>query len=146
MMAGCYRQPVRHFSAGGELRLGVVSVVGWIVAELVLLGLFHRSSSVMLGALGLLLSLPLMSLPRIWYREHWRRQVRGNGNGSGVKLAIYGAGRRGGALMALLEQGFPDVEVKGLLDDDDTEMRGRVIMGRPVLGSGSGHHPRGAPN
>lgn len=135
IVAGCSRQPMRHFSAGGALRLGAVSVAGWIVAELVLLGLFHRSSSVVLGALGLLLSLPLMGLPCIWYREHWRRQGRANGNVSSVKLAIYGTGRRGSALVTLLEQGFPDVEVQGLLDDDAAQMRGRVVMGRRVLGS-----------
>lgn len=134
MLAGCYRQPVRHFSAGDAMRLTGASIVGWAIAYLVLLGLFHRGGSILLAPVSLLLALPMMGFPRFWRREQWRRQ--GDGNGApGVAIVIYGAGRRGSALAALFDQGFPNANVVGFLDDNDTEMRGRVIMGRKVLGS-----------
>jgi FlaA1/EpsC-like NDP-sugar epimerase len=89
-----------------------------------------------LGPLGLLLALPLMGLPRIWRRERWRQEIRNHcPPRQRNRIAVYGAGSRGAALVTLLEQGFANVEVVGFLDDSDEEMRGREIAGRRVLGS-----------
>jgi len=135
MLTGCYRQPTRHFSAGAALRLAAAATVGWIVAELVLLGLFHRNTSIALGPIGLVFTLAMMTLPRIAYRERWRRRAGQGRNGSATRIAVYGAGRRGAHLVPLLDQGFPDTEIIGLIDDNDAEMRGREIAGVKVLGS-----------
>ncbi len=135
LLAGCYRHPVRHFAVGDAVRLVVVNVVGWPLVYLVLLGFFHRSGSIVLGALGMLLVLPMMGLPRIWLRERWRQEARQGGSKCTVRVAVYGAGRRGGGLVSLIEQGFSNAEVVGFLDDNDADMRGRVILGRKVLGS-----------
>lgn len=135
MLAGCYRQPVRYFSAAAAVRLGTASAIGWVIAELVLLGLFHRDSSIMLGPMALVFSLFMMGLPRIWHREQWRRCAPNGGTGSAVRVAVYGAGRRGVHLVPLLKQGFPNAQVVGFVEDNEVEMRGREVAGSKVLGS-----------
>lgn len=131
---GCYRQPVHQFSVGDALRITIANTLGWAMAYLVVLGLFHRNGSILLAPLGLLLTLPMMWFPRIWHREQWRRQAHESA-ASRVTVVIYGAGRRGSALVSLFDQGFANVHVAGFLDDDEDSMRGRMIMGRKILGS-----------
>lgn len=134
-VSGCYRGTVRHFSAGDALRLAVGSLTAWILAFLVLMAFLHRELALGLVPLAYLLAVALMGGARMLYRERFRRAQNGPGAQGTVRLAVYGAGHRGVALASLLDQGFPRVEVVGFFDDNDAEMRGRFVNGRPVLGS-----------
>lgn len=136
LLAGCYRQRVRHFSLGMAGRLTVASTGGWLLAFVLLLALFHRSASLMLLPLGVLLTLPLLITPRLFYR-YWKRRTHENGKPRHdcAHLAVYGAGQRGAALAHLLRFGFPRARVVGFLDDNDADMRGREIEGLKILGS-----------
>jgi FlaA1/EpsC-like NDP-sugar epimerase len=135
MIGGCYRHPVRLFALVDALRLLLVTAMAWGLAYMILLGFLHRYGSVMLAPLGLLLVLPMMIAPRLWWREKWLGTFSHDERAELKKLIVYGAGRRGSALISLLQHGFPKAEVVGFLDDDDAVMRGRVIRGYRVLGS-----------
>ena len=136
-LTGTYRQPVRHFSLNGIIRVGIACVLGVSVTALFILAFINRSASMMVGPLTVVLAFMLMTGGRLYYRERWRRYKRriNGSNHRQLHIAIYGAGRRGGALSSLFQQGFPNVRVEGFLDDDDSRMRGRDIMGLKVLGS-----------
>jgi len=134
-LCGCYGQPVRHFSLGGTLRFAAVNIMGFALAALVLLFFVYRNASLAVFPIAAVASFILMIGARLYYRERWRRRKRlRNGNGSTQRLAIYGAGRRGGALASLLQTGFPEARVVGFIDDNDHDMRGREIQGEKVLG------------
>lgn len=135
LVSGCYRQPLRRFSMRSATRLIASSIVGWVLAYLILLGFFHRNASIMLAPLSFLLTLPLMIGPRLLVREHWRRQANGSVKDTRTSVIIYGAGRRGEALAQLLQQGFPGVTVAGFIDDNEFELRGHEIQGLSVLGT-----------
>jgi lipopolysaccharide/colanic/teichoic acid biosynthesis glycosyltransferase len=135
---GSYRQPVRHFSLSGTMRIAAASIIGFTLAALLVLWFVYRNASLAVFPIAAVAAFILMTGARLYYREQWRRRKRlrnGNGNGSTQRVAIYGAGRRGGALATLLENGFPEVSVAGFIDDNEHDMRGRNIEGRPVLGS-----------
>lgn len=134
-LGGGYRGAVRHFTAGDAVRLGVSSLFGWTLAFLLLLALFERNAAMGLMPVALLFAVATMGTARILYRERCRRRRTPGSGAQGVRLAVYGAGQRGVALATLLAQGFPRVKVVGFLDDNDAEMRGRMVGGRPVLGS-----------
>jgi len=137
-IGGTYRQPVRHFTFFGVARLAATIIVGITLGYMLMLALFHRDASLLLGPLMIVMTFLIMTGGRLFYRERWRRlKRRNNGNGANgvVRVAIYGAGRRGGALASLIEQGFPSAAVVGFFDDNDTRMRGREILGSKVLGS-----------
>ena len=134
-LGGSYRGLVPHFSAEDAIRLAMSSFLGWALAFVTLLGLFHRDASIGLLPMAFLASLALMAGQRIVQREHFRRQARATQGDDHARLAVYGAGRRGVALATLLEQGFVRARVAGFLDDDDTAHRGRLVGSRPVLGS-----------
>ncbi len=137
-IGGIYRQPVRHYSFFGVVRLAAMVVVGVTIAYMLMLALFHRDASLLLGPLMIVLTFLVMTGGRLFYRERWRqlkRRASDNDTNGSVRVAIYGGGRRGGALASLFEQGFPDAKVVGFFDDNDNRMRGREIMGRKVLGS-----------
>jgi len=135
ILAGVYRHPVRHFSLTDAFRLGLSSAVGWILAYLVMVGLLHRNASFFLGPFSFLLSLSLMGGVRLWRREWWRKTAPDRRQVSRVRIAVYGAGRRGNALVSFIENGFGNATVLGFLDDDDALFRGRTILGHRILGS-----------
>ena len=134
-LGGNYRRLIRHFGAEDALRLSVSGFMGWMGAMFALQLLHRPAVSLGLLPLGFLLSLSLMLGWRLWTRRHAIPDRRRRGGDDHVKLAIYGAGHRGAALLALLEHGFDRARVAGFLDDDDAERRGRLVAGRPVLGS-----------
>ena len=134
-LSGCYSQPVRHFSLGGMLRFAAVNIMGFALAALLLLFFVYRNASLAVFPIAAVASFILMASARLYYRERWRQRKKlRNGNGTSQRLAIYGAGRRGGALATLLENGFPEARLVGFIDDDDSDMRGRIIQGNKVLG------------
>lgn len=135
ILAGVYRHPVRHFCLTDAFRLGLSSTVGWILAYLVMVGLLHRNASFFLAPFGLLLSLSLMGAVRLWRREWWRKTAPDRRQGNRLRIAVYGAGRRGNALVSFIENGFGNAKVLGFLDDDDALLRGRTILGHRILGS-----------
>lgn len=132
---GCYRAPVRYFCFGDAIRLSVSNIVGWSIGYFILLSFFHRATSLYVLPLALLLSSSLMITPRICRRELWWRRAREKLGHQNIGVALYGAGTRGGSLASLLNEGFPCANVVGFLDDNDSAMRGRKIMGHKILGS-----------
>ena len=133
---GCYRQPVRHFSLTGAMRIGGTLVTGFVIVALVLLAFVYRNASVLLFPIAVAASFSTMVAGRVYYRERWMGKNRKHsGTGEVQRVAIYGSGRRGAALAELLLTGFARVQVVGFIDDNDVETRGREIGGRPVLGS-----------
>lgn len=135
ILAGVYRQPVRHFALVDLHRLVISSMLGWFLAYLVLIGLLYRNASFFLAPFGFLLALSLMGTMRLWRREWWRKTASHRRHDQHVRIVVYGAGRRGNALVSFLEHGFGYAKVLGFLDDDDAFLRGRVILGRRILGS-----------
>ena len=134
LLGGCYQRPVRHFGIGDAIGLLKSATVGWGIASFVLLAFFFRNQSLLLGPLGLLISLPLMTSPRLWYRDRWYKKVRRNKNrGAQKHILIYGAGDQGSALALLLEHGYHRSKLIGFLDDN-SELRGRYIRGYKVYG------------
>lgn len=135
VVSGCYRQPVRHFSLGAAARIFAALTVGYTFFAVLAMLFVYRSISITVLLLAASGALVLMLGARFYYRERWlNRRKAVNGNGHAVRIAIYGAGRRGGALAALINQGFPDASLVGFIDDGDHEMHGREIHGRRVLG------------
>ncbi|HFD10919.1 MAG TPA: hypothetical protein ENJ32_00385 [Crenotrichaceae bacterium] len=134
LLGGCYQRPVRHFGIGDAIRLLKSAAVGWGLATFIFLAFFYRSQSLLLGPLGLLISLPLMTSPRLWYRDRWYKKARRNKNRVNQKhILIYGAGDQGSALALLLEHGYHRAKLIGFLDDN-AELRGRYIRGYKVYG------------
>jgi FlaA1/EpsC-like NDP-sugar epimerase len=134
-LAGVYRHPVRHFALTDALRLFMASAFGWALAYLILVGILHRNASFFLAPSGFLAGLAVMGAVRVWRREWWRRHQRAEPHETYSRIAVYGAGRRGNALVSFLDNGFKYADVVGFLDDDDSFFRGRVILGHKVLGS-----------
>lgn len=135
MVSGCYRHPVRLFAVVDAVRLILVTAIAWVFAYLILMGFLYRHASMMLAPLGILLVLPIMVAPRIWWREVWRGKTNEQSTDSKQRILVYGAGVRGSAVVSLLQQGFPKARIVGFLDDDEQTMRGRVVQGMKVLGS-----------
>jgi lipopolysaccharide/colanic/teichoic acid biosynthesis glycosyltransferase len=136
ILSGCYRQPVRHFSLGGTVRIFSAITIGHAFFTMFAMIFAYREISIMVLPLSGLATFIVMLAGRLYYRERWRkRTATPPGDHRSVKVAIYGAGRRGGALASLINQGFPTADVIGFIDDSDHDMRGREIQGRPVLGS-----------
>ncbi|WP_376697514.1 sugar transferase [Wenzhouxiangella sp. EGI_FJ10305] len=135
VIGGCYRQPVRHFSLGGTVRLFSAVTIGFAFFTVLAMTLVYRDLSIMVLPLAGFMTFTLTVAGRLYYRERWRNFNNGrNGIVQTYRMAIYGAGRRGGALAALIKQGFPEANVVGFIDDKDSEMRGREIQGTRVLG------------
>ncbi len=79
ILGGCYCHAVRHFSIVDVIRLGRIVSLSWLLAYLLFLGFFHRNTSILLGPLGLLISLCLMIGPRLWRRESWQQDIMPQG-------------------------------------------------------------------
>jgi len=135
VLFGAYRHPVRYFAFTDAVRLVLGSSFGWIVAYLIMVGVLHRNASFFLAPFALLLSLASMGTVRLLRREWWRESNRRPRHDHHPRILVYGAGARGSALAAFLDQGFVCARVIGFLDDQDALFRGRVIQGRRVLGS-----------
>lgn len=136
VVAGCYRQPVRHFSLGGAVRIFSVVIIGFAFFAVVAMLFAHRNLSMMVLPLSALVTFIVMLAGRLYYRERWRNRASPSAGGQQqVKVAIYGAGRRGGALAGLINHGFRGASVVGFIDDSDHDMRGCEIQGRRVLGT-----------
>jgi len=135
ILAGVYRHPVRYFALIDALRLVFSSMIGWTLAYLILVGLLHRNASFFLAPFGFLITLSLIGTTRLWRREWWRKTAPDRQHDQHVRIVVYGAGRRGNALVSFLEHGFGYAKVLGFLDDNDAFLRGRVILGYRILGS-----------
>lgn len=134
IIGGCYQRPVRHFGISDAIRLLKSATVGWGIAAFVFLAFFFRDQSLLLGPLGLLISLPLLTIPRLWYRDRWYKKARRSRKQINQKhILIYGAGDQGSALALLLEHGYHRSKLIGFIDDN-TELRGRYIRGYKVFG------------
>jgi len=135
ILAGVYRHPVRYFSLPDAWRLMVGSTLGWTIGSLLLIGLWHRQTSIFLAPFGFLVCLSVTLGARLWRREWWRKEARSRHPDQFIHILVYGAGRRGNALVSFLDNVFPYARVIGFLDDDIKFLLGRVVLGRRVLGS-----------
>ncbi len=134
LIGGCYQRPVRHFGISDAIRLLKSATIGWGLATFIFLAFFFRNQSLLLAPLGLLISLPFMTIPRLWYRDRWYKKARRNRNrGEQKHILIYGAGDQGSALALLLDHGYHRSKLIGYLDDN-AELRGRYIRGFKVYG------------
>ena len=132
LLGGVYRHPFKYFSIKDLLRLFIVTTSSWVLAIFIQFGFFQRSLSIGIAILSLFIFVGALILPRLFYREKWIKE-----NPVGLdnvrNVVIYGAGKKGSALVKFLEQGFNDVKVVGILDED-IEVIGRYINGVKVLG------------
>ena len=134
LIGGCYQRPARHFGINDAIRLLKSAAMGWGLAAFVFLGYFFRNQSLLLAPLGLLISLPLMTTPRLWYRDYWYKKARrGKKHKDLQHVLIYGAGDQGSALASLLDHGYHRAKLIGYIDDN-SELRGRFIRGFKVYG------------
>lgn len=133
--AGTYRNPIRFFSESDSYRLIFGASIGWAVGFLLLLGFFTRSASIVVGPIGFFVSLLLMIVPRITYRNFYVRRFKSQTSEKNAKrILLYGAGRRGIAASSFLVDGFPGSTLVGFVDDYSA-FSGRTINGQKVLGS-----------
>ena len=138
LLGGVYRAPARHFGFGEAVRIAYANGVGWVFAFVVMMGLMHRSLSLSLVPIAIVLSVALMILPRVLARRRYYRnnaQAAAAAGSDAVPVLIYGASPRGVGLAALLGDGFDRVQLRGFLDDDDERYRGKRVANLPVLGS-----------
>lgn len=139
LLGGVYRAPSRHFGFSEAVRIAYANGVGWVFAFVVMMGLLHRSLSLSLVPIAVVLSVAFMILPRVLARRRYYRNAAqaaaATDASDTVPVLIYGASRRGVALATLLGDGFDRVQLRGFLDDDDERYRGKRIAGLPVLGS-----------
>lgn len=133
LLFGCYRHPYRYFAVKDAIRLATVSMSSWFIAVFVQFGFFQRNFSIGIAILAILIFVCLLSLPRLYQREKWIRSHPLK-KPERRKVLIYGAGKKGGALVKFLEQGFSNLEIVGFLDED-VDLRGRHINGVKVLGN-----------
>lgn len=130
-----YRHPVRYFSGTDSYRLTGASCLAWIMAA-VTFGLTVTSTSSLLIAVGCLVSIFLMVLPRVAYKE-WhslgsisRRRKLDNNQ---INILVCGITDQSLALCNLLKNGYSSVNVIGILTEDDDQLR-REIHGFEVVG------------
>ena len=130
VLGGSYSGAVRHYSVGDLLRLVRSSILGWLLAFVLLLSFCERDIALGLLPIALLMALTMSASVRMWQRARVRRLRRGAHVGRWAKLVVYGAGHRGEALVSLLEHGFPGIKVLGFLDDQNRGMvAGHFILG-----------------
>ncbi|MGH8500374.1 MAG: sugar transferase, partial [Methylococcales bacterium] len=131
-IGGCYRHPLRYFSAYDARRMFQAVSVGWIAGYLLVLGSSTRTASLSLLPLGWLPSLLLLAILRIWLRirKEPRRHLRPT---SVRKVLVYGAGRTGIALAEWMSYGPDSLRFIGFIDDDH-KLRGHILSGHRVLG------------
>ena len=131
-LGGSYAGAVRHYAVGDLIRLTASSLTGWTLAFLLLVAFFERNAALGLLPLALLLAVVMSVGVRVVHRQRVRRLRRGKNEPGRARLAVYGAGHRGTALVSLLEQGFPGTGVLGFLDD---RIAGQTVSGLRVLGA-----------
>ena len=135
--ARVYRHPVSFFSETDFYRLvGATSVV-WIVTAITLRILLSSTTSLVL-AVSAVLSVFLMVIPRVVYKE-WRR-IGNSGGGKhsadAVNVVVCGISSKSIELCNLLSKGFRRARIVGILADDGSQIR-REIHGFEVLGQPS---------
>lgn len=126
-LGGCYRHPLHYFSSYEAIRLAFTTTISWLLAFLLLIGLY-RNISIYLAPMAIFVLLPTLALPRVLWRIKWdKKQVKKNN--WGTRIIIYGAGRAGLAITNWIGNG----NVIGFLDDDPN-LKGKIIAGKRVLG------------
>ncbi len=127
LLYSCYANPMRHFSLSDAARL-VVTVTFALAGSFILLFSLDRSVSLYLLPLTWFILMPFLGMPRVLVRMRWERRQDAKRNIKN-KIVIYGAGRKGMALARCAGNGC----LVGFIDDSEY-MRGRRIVGYPVLG------------
>jgi lipopolysaccharide/colanic/teichoic acid biosynthesis glycosyltransferase len=135
LLGGCYRHPLRFFSLTDAIRLVRVTSLSWVLGYLILMEYSTRNASLYLVPMSWLLLIPLLAAPRVWLRVHSER-ARAARQDTCRRVIIYGAGVGGTALATWIKNGVRDLKLVGFLDDDSI-LRGRLVLGFRVLGQES---------
>jgi lipopolysaccharide/colanic/teichoic acid biosynthesis glycosyltransferase len=132
LVTGLYRRIIDHFSLDDAVSLMKKVSVMWILGFTVLMGFLARSSSVLVGFIGLALTLNLLFMPRL-YARYREASVGGAKETGDKKVVIYGVNALGAALAhwVTLERG--GFRMMGFLDDSSA-MRNRMVSGHSALG------------
>jgi FlaA1/EpsC-like NDP-sugar epimerase len=134
LLSGLYRGSWRFASLPDLLRIAKAVLISAtavaFVAYLLQLALPLPRSVLLLAPL---LTLLAMGGARATYRSWREQQGRSGVESRGKPVLVLGAGRSGATLVREL-QNSAEWRVVGLLDDDAT-LRGREVLGKPVLGS-----------
>jgi FlaA1/EpsC-like NDP-sugar epimerase len=134
LLSGLYRGSWRFASLPDLLRIAKAVLLSAtavaFVAYLLQLALPLPRSVLLLAPL---LTLLAMGGARAPYRSWREQQGRSGVESRGKPVLVLGAGRSGATLVREL-QNSAEWRVVGLLDDDAT-LRGREVLGKPVLGS-----------
>ena len=125
-VGGCYRHPPWYFSLDDALRLALTTSFTCLLTLILALN-FHRAISLYVFPIFLFVLLTLMAAPRIVSRVRW--QKKSDPRKGTNRIAIYGVGRAGIALAALIGNG----KMVGFVDDNPG-LKGRFVGGRRVLG------------
>lgn len=130
-VGGCYRHPVRFFSLTDAIRMTSVISLAWLAGFLFLL-YFQRSISFSLVILNWLILMPLLTMPRIYFRLHSERSVK-NPMDRTRNILIYGAGRSGSILSIWMKNGNKGLNLIGFVDDTP-ELGNKRVNGHKILG------------
>ena len=131
-----YKNPPRYFSETDFYRVASSTCVMWIGAAIVF-GLTLKSTSSMLLAVSCLISIMLMTIPRVVYKVFWKKQpVRHLGKESSRKVntIVCGISHQSVELSRLLSLGFPRAKVLGLVEEG-RDLIHREIYGFEILGN-----------
>lgn len=135
-ISSVYKNPPRYFSETDFYRLASSACVMWISAAIVF-GLTLKSTSSMLLAVSCLISIMLMTIPRVAYKIFWKKQpVRHLGKNSSRKVntIVCGISNQSVELSRLLSLGFPRAKVLGLVEEG-RDLVHREIYGFEILGN-----------
>jgi lipopolysaccharide/colanic/teichoic acid biosynthesis glycosyltransferase len=132
LVSGLYRRIIRHFSLEDAVSLVEIVSVMWVLGFTLLMGFLVRSSSVLVGFIGLALTLNLLFIPRLYVRY---REVSLNGakETGKKKIVIYGVNTIGSALAHWVTLDRGKFRLMGFLDDSSA-MRNRMVSGHSALG------------
>jgi len=127
---GCYRHPKELFSLHDAIRLIFVVTCAWLMIFILLVGLYRNISLYLAPITGFIL-LSFLMAPRLMRYSKWQKFQHGRQTSSN-RIILYGAGRVGIGIATLIGNG----SLIGFLDDAPS-LKGRIVAGKPVLGSES---------
>ncbi len=134
-LGGGYSHPARFFSFSDAKRLALIASFSWALGFAIFTDSLDRGTSLMLLPLGWLYLLFFMAAVRMLARMKWEKEKDcGCAEMPSFNLLIYGAGKRGGALLSWVKYGSDVLAPVGFLDDN-ADLHGKRIFGLKVMGS-----------
>lgn len=132
-----YRHPARYFSGTDFYRLAGACCATWLISAFVFgLTLSVRHSTSLMLAVVCLISICLMALPRVLYKEWHALNAQGRlkpSRDSRINIVVYGISDQSVALCNLLNDGFSTVRLVGIVAEESKHLR-KEVHGFQVLG------------